>query len=36
MKKINPTMLTLADHSYWSMGDIVGAAFKDGRALMKK
>jgi flavin reductase (DIM6/NTAB) family NADH-FMN oxidoreductase RutF len=34
MKKINP--LILAGGAYWSLGDIVGAAFKDGRALIKK
>jgi len=34
MKKINPLILT--GGAYWSLGDIVGAAFKDGRALIKK
>ena len=34
MKKINPLML--AGNAYWSLGNIVGAAFKDGRALIKK
>jgi flavin reductase (DIM6/NTAB) family NADH-FMN oxidoreductase RutF len=34
MKKMNP--LILGGGSYWSLGDIVGAAFKDGRVLIKK
>jgi flavin reductase (DIM6/NTAB) family NADH-FMN oxidoreductase RutF len=34
MKKINPMLL--AGGSYWSLGDIVGTAFKDGKALIKK
>jgi flavin reductase (DIM6/NTAB) family NADH-FMN oxidoreductase RutF len=33
MKKINP--LILSGGSYWCLGDIVGTAYKDGRALMK-
>lgn len=34
MKKINPMMLS--GNSYWSLGDIIGTAYKDGRALIKK
>ena len=34
MKKINPMML--AGSSYWSLGNIIGTAYKDGRALIKK
>lgn len=33
MKKINP--MILAAGKYWGLGDIVGVAFKDGRALIK-
>ena len=34
MKKIDP--LLLSGGSYWSLGDIVGTAYKEGQALMKK
>jgi flavin reductase (DIM6/NTAB) family NADH-FMN oxidoreductase RutF len=34
LKKINPMLL--GGSSYWSLGDVVGAAFKDGKSLMKK
>ncbi len=34
MKKINPMML--AGGSYWSLGEVVGAAYKDGKTMIKK
>jgi flavin reductase (DIM6/NTAB) family NADH-FMN oxidoreductase RutF len=34
LKKIDP--LILGGASYWALGDAVGAAFKDGQALIKK
>ena len=34
MKKINP--MILSGGSYWSLGDIVGTAYKDGRTLIQK
>jgi flavin reductase (DIM6/NTAB) family NADH-FMN oxidoreductase RutF len=34
LKKIDP--LILGGASYWALGDVVGAAFKDGQALIKK
>lgn len=34
IRRIDP--LLLGDGAYWSLGDVVGAAFEDGRALIKK
>ena len=33
IKKVNPFVLTVPDNRYWSIGECVGHAWKDGKAL---
>ena len=33
MKKINPLLLTMPDNRYFALGEVVGAAWKDGKKL---
>jgi flavin reductase (DIM6/NTAB) family NADH-FMN oxidoreductase RutF len=33
IKKANPFVLTMPDNRYWSIGECVGNAWKDGKAL---
>ncbi len=33
IKKINPFVLTMPDNRFWAIGDCVGQAWKDGKAL---
>ena len=36
IKKINPLLLTMPDNGYWSVGELVGRAWSDGKALKKR
>ena len=36
IKKINPFVLTMPDNRFWSIGDCVGYAWKDGKVLKGK
>jgi flavin reductase (DIM6/NTAB) family NADH-FMN oxidoreductase RutF len=36
IKKINPFLLTMPDHGYWSVGELVGRAWSDGKAIKKR
>lgn len=36
IKKINPFVLTMPDNKFWAIGDCVGHAWKDGKALKGK
>ena len=36
IKKINPFMLTMPDNGYWSVGELVGRAWSDGKAMKKR
>ena len=36
IKKINPFLLTMPDNGYWSVGELVGRAWSDGKAMKKR
>jgi hypothetical protein len=36
IKKINPFMLSMPDNGYWSVGELVGRAWSDGKAMKKR
>jgi flavin reductase (DIM6/NTAB) family NADH-FMN oxidoreductase RutF len=36
IKKINPLLLTMPDNGYWSVGELVGRAWSDGKAMKKR
>jgi len=36
IKKLYPPLLTIPDNNYWSFGDKVGDAWKDGVALKEQ
>jgi flavin reductase (DIM6/NTAB) family NADH-FMN oxidoreductase RutF len=36
IKKINPLLLTMPDNRYWSVGEVVGRAWSDGKAMKKR
>ena len=36
IKKINPFLLTMPDHGYWSVGELIGRAWSDGKAMKKR
>lgn len=36
VKKMDPLLLTMPDNTYWAVGESVGKAWHDGRALIKK
>ena len=35
IKKINPFLLTMPDNGYWSVGELIGRAWSDGKAMKK-
>jgi len=36
VKKVNPFLLTMPDNRFWSVGDNIGKAWKDGASLIQK
>ena len=36
IKNINPFMLTMPDNEYWSVGELIGRAWSDGKAMKKR
>jgi flavin reductase (DIM6/NTAB) family NADH-FMN oxidoreductase RutF len=36
IKKINPFLLTMPDNGYWSVGDLIGRAWSDGKSMRKR
>jgi flavin reductase (DIM6/NTAB) family NADH-FMN oxidoreductase RutF len=36
IKKINPFLLTMPDNGYWSVGELIGRAWSDGKAMRKR
>jgi flavin reductase (DIM6/NTAB) family NADH-FMN oxidoreductase RutF len=36
IKKIKPFLLTMPDNRYWSVGELVGRAWSDGKAMKKR
>ena len=36
IKKINPFLLTMPDNGYWSVGELIGRAWSDGKAMKKR
>ena len=36
IKKINPFLLTMPDNRYWSVGESIGRAWSDGKAVRKR
>ena len=36
IKKVNPLLLTMPDNGYWSVGELVGRAWSDGKAMRKR
>jgi len=36
IKKINPFLLTMPDNGYWSVGELIGRAWSDGKAIRKR
>ena len=35
IKKINPFLLTMPDNGYWSVGELIGRAWSDGKSMRK-
>jgi flavin reductase (DIM6/NTAB) family NADH-FMN oxidoreductase RutF len=36
IKKINPFLLTMPDNGYWSVGELIGRAWSDGKSMRKR
>jgi flavin reductase (DIM6/NTAB) family NADH-FMN oxidoreductase RutF len=36
IKKIKPFLLTMPDNGYWSVGELIGRAWSDGKAVKKR
>ena len=36
IKKINPFLLTMPDNVYWSVGELIGRAWSDGKSMRKR
>lgn len=36
IKKINPFLLTMPDNGYWSVGELIGRAWSDGKTMKKR
>ena len=36
IKKINPFLLTMPDNGYWSVGELIGRAWSDGKSMGKR
>jgi hypothetical protein len=36
IKKIKPFLLTMPDNGYWSVGELIGRARSDGKAIRKR
>jgi hypothetical protein len=36
VKKMDPFLLSMPDNHFWSVGEIIGQAWRDGKALKKQ